>query len=45
MQNDISAWISKCPQCQLARSSDKIKHHAPMKPLDVDGCNFAAVGL
>ncbi|KAG1177351.1 hypothetical protein G6F36_010832 [Rhizopus arrhizus] len=35
MQNDISAWISKCPQCQLARSSDKIKHHAPMKPLDV----------
>ncbi|EIE84465.1 hypothetical protein RO3G_09175 [Rhizopus delemar RA 99-880] len=35
MQNDINAWISKCPQCQLAGPADKIKHHAPMKPLEV----------
>ncbi|KAG0892989.1 hypothetical protein G6F60_013823 [Rhizopus arrhizus] len=35
MQEDINAWISKCPKCQLAASPDKNNHHAPMKPLEV----------
>ncbi|KAG0772324.1 hypothetical protein G6F62_013007 [Rhizopus arrhizus] len=35
MKEDIDTWISRCPQCQMATSPDKMAHHAPMKPLEV----------
>ncbi|KAG1174195.1 hypothetical protein G6F36_011270 [Rhizopus arrhizus] len=35
MQEDINAWISRCSRCQLAAHSDKVSHHAPIKPLEV----------
>ncbi|KAG1313390.1 hypothetical protein G6F62_014088 [Rhizopus arrhizus] len=35
MQEDINTWISRCSRCQLAAHSDKISHHAPMKPLEI----------
>lgn len=35
MQNDINIWLSRCPQCQLSKRSEKSIHHAPMKPLDI----------
>ncbi|CEG83541.1 hypothetical protein RMATCC62417_17444 [Rhizopus microsporus] len=35
MKEDIDTWISRCPQCQLAASPDKMTHHAPMKLLEV----------
>ncbi|KAG1137891.1 hypothetical protein G6F37_002650 [Rhizopus arrhizus] len=35
MQEDVTAWISRCPQCQLTAPTNKHKHLAPMKPLEV----------
>lgn len=35
IKDDINLWISRCSKCQLASSSDKSTHHAPMKPLEV----------
>ncbi|KAG0741236.1 hypothetical protein G6F22_005145 [Rhizopus arrhizus] len=35
MSGDIQKWLSYCPQCQLAASPNKNKHHAPMVPLDI----------
>lgn len=32
---DVTAWISLCPQCQLTASDNKHKHTAPMKLLKV----------
>ncbi|KAG1471288.1 hypothetical protein G6F57_011442 [Rhizopus arrhizus] len=35
MQEDVTVWISRCPQCQLTAPANKHKHLAPMKPLEV----------
>jgi hypothetical protein len=35
MQDNINLWLSKCPRCQLNKNSEKMVHHAPMRPLDI----------
>jgi len=35
MRSDIQGWLSTCKECQLASSSGKNKHHAPMVSLDI----------
>lgn len=35
MQSYINLWLSRCPQCQLSKRSEKSIHHAPMTPLDI----------
>ncbi|KAG2190402.1 hypothetical protein INT47_001388, partial [Mucor saturninus] len=35
MINDVTLWLSRCPECQLHSRKESNTHHAPMKPLEV----------